>query len=115
METVIGERGLKLSGGEKQRISLARLFLQNPQIVILDEATSALDNKTEQKIQHALDDLMQEKTAIIIAHRLSTIKNVDMIFMIENGKIVEKGNYRELMERGGKFAELANPSRLVIA
>lgn len=115
IETMIGERGLKLSGGEKQRLSIARLFLQNPQILVLDEATSALDNKTEKNIQQSLDALMKGKTAIIIAHRLSTIKNVDKILMIENGKIVESGTYDELVARGGKFAELANPDRLVIS
>ena len=115
IETMIGERGLKLSGGEKQRLSIARLFLQNPEILVLDEATSALDNKTEKNIQKSLDALMKGKTAIIIAHRLSTIKNVDKILMIENGKIVESGTYDELVARGGKFAELANPDRLVIS
>ncbi len=115
IETMIGERGLKLSGGEKQRLSIARLFLQNPEILVLDEATSALDNKTEKNIQKSLDALMKGKTAIIIAHRLSTIKNVDKIFMIEHGKIIESGTYDELVARGGKFAELANPDRLVIS
>ena len=115
IETMIGERGLKLSGGEKQRLSIARLFLQNPKILVLDEATSALDNKTEKNIQQSLDALMKGKTAIIIAHRLSTIKNVDKILMIENGKIIESGTYDELVARGGKFAELANPDRLVIS
>lgn len=99
LDTKIGERGLKLSGGEKQRISIARLFLQNPEILVLDEATSALDNKTEKVIQTSLDRLMEGKTAIVIAHRLSTIQNVDKIFMLENGKIVESGNYRELIEK----------------
>lgn len=99
LETVIGERGLKLSGGEKQRLSIARLFLQNPEIIILDEATSALDNKTEKNIQKSLDTLLEGKTAIIIAHRLSTIQNVDTIFMIENGKIIESGSYDELVKK----------------
>lgn len=90
LDTKIGERGLKLSGGEKQRISIARLFLQNPEILVLDEATSALDNKTEKIIQKSLDRLMEGKTAIVIAHRLSTIQGVDKIFMLENGDIIEE-------------------------
>jgi ATP-binding cassette subfamily B protein len=96
---VIGERGLKLSGGEKQRISIARLFLKNPEILILDEATSALDNTTEKKIDAALKKLMKGKTSIIIAHRLSTIRHADVIYMLEHGNIVESGNYDELMSK----------------
>ncbi|NVP18110.1 ABC transporter ATP-binding protein [Candidatus Gracilibacteria bacterium] len=114
LDTIIGERGLKLSGGEKQRISLARLFLKNPEILILDEATSALDNKTEKLIQKALDKLMKGRTSIVIAHRLSTIQNSDNIFMLENGKIVESGKYDELMNKKGKFYNLSNPEHLII-
>ncbi len=112
--TEIWERWLKLSGWEKQRINIARIFLKNPEILILDEATSALDNKTEIEIQQSLDDLMQGKTSLIIAHRLSTIKKVDKIFVLENGKIVEMWNYEELIEKKWKFFELANPDKLII-
>ncbi len=114
MKTVIGERGLKLSGWEKQRISIARLFLKNPEILILDEATSALDNTTERKIEKALKKLMKWKTSLIIAHRLSTIQHVDTIFMLENGKIVESGNYKQLMKTKKKFHTLANPDKLIL-
>ncbi|PID83892.1 hypothetical protein CSB09_03615 [Candidatus Gracilibacteria bacterium] len=114
IDTLIGERGLKLSGGEKQRISIARLFLKNPEVLILDEATSALDTATEQKITAALDTLMKGRTSIIIAHRLSTIQNADTIFMLENGEIVESGTYDELIAKNGKFAQMANPEHLVI-
>ncbi len=115
IETVIGERGLKLSGGEKQRISIARLFLKNPEVLVLDEATSALDTATEKKITASLDTLMQGRTSIIIAHRLSTIQDADMIFMLENGDIIESGTYEELIAKNGKFAEMANPKHLVIS
>lgn len=114
LDTIIGERGLKLSGGEKQRLSIARLFLQDPQILVLDEATSALDNNTEKKIQQSLDELIQWKTAIIIAHRLSTIKDADRIFVVDDGKIVEIGTYDALMKQGGKFAKLADPDTLLL-
>lgn len=114
IKTVIGERWLKLSGGEKQRISLARLFLKNPEILILDEATSALDNTTEKKVDAALKQLMKGKTSIIIAHRLSTIQHADVIYMLEHGKIVESWNYNELMEKKGKFYHLANPDKLIL-
>lgn len=114
IDTVIGERWLKLSWGEKQRLSIARLFLKNPKILILDEATSALDNKTEKLIQKALDKLMIWRTSIIIAHRLSTIQNVDKIFMLENWKIVESWNYLALMDKKDKFYSLANPEHLII-
>jgi len=114
IKTVIWERWLKLSGGEKQRISIARLFLKNPEILILDEATSALDNLTEMKIEKALKKLMKWKTSIIIAHRLSTIQHADMIYMLENGKIVESWNYPELMKQKKKFYNLANPDKLIL-
>jgi len=114
IKTVIGERGLKLSGWEKQRISIARLFLKNPEILILDEATSALDNKTEKLIQKSLDKLMKGKTSIIIAHRLSTIQHADCIYVLENGKIVESGNYEELMKKQKKFFAFANPDKLIL-
>lgn len=114
IKTVIGERGLKLSGGEKQRISIARLFLKNPEILILDEATSALDNTTEKKIEKALKKLMKWKTSIIIAHRLSTIRHVDTIFVLEKWKIVEVGDYDELMKKKSKFYALANPDKLIL-
>ncbi|MFA5916600.1 MAG: ABC transporter ATP-binding protein [Candidatus Gracilibacteria bacterium] len=115
LNSIIGERGLKLSGGEKQRISIARIFLKNPEILILDEATSALDNKTEIEIQKSINELLKGKTSIIIAHRLSTIKKVDKIFVIENGKIVESGNYEELINTNGKFHRLANPDKMMIS
>jgi len=114
IKTVIWERWLKLSGGEKQRISIARLFLKNPEILLLDEATSALDNTTEKKIEKALKKLMKWKTSIIIAHRLSTIQHVDRIFVLEHGKIVEVGNYQELMKKKKKFYTLANPDKLIL-
>lgn len=114
IDTIIWERGLKLSGWEKQRLSIARLFLKNPEILILDEATSALDNKTEKLIQKALDKLMEWRTSIIIAHRLSTIQHSDKIFMLEHGKIIECGTYDELHSQKGKFYELANPQHLIL-
>ena len=114
INTVIWERWLKLSWGEKQRISIARLFLKNPKILILDEATSALDNKTEKKIQKALNTLMKWRTSIIIAHRLSTIQDVDTIYMLKDGKIIESWNYDKLMKKKKKFYELANPDNLLL-
>lgn len=114
IKTIIGERGLKLSGWEKQRIALARLFLKNPEILILDEATSALDTTTEKKVDLALKNLMKWKTSIIIAHRLSTIRHVDRIFVLEQGKVVEAWNYQELMEKKGRFFTLANPDKLIL-
>ena len=114
LDTMIWERWLKLSGWEKQRINIARLFLKNPEILVLDEATSALDNKTEKLVQKALDELMKWRTSIVIAHRLSTIKNSDKIFMLDAWKIVEEWKYDELMDKKSKFYELANPSHLII-
>jgi ABC-type multidrug transport system fused ATPase/permease subunit len=114
LDTVIWERGLKLSWWEKQRLSIARLFLKNPEILILDEATSALDNKTEKAIQKALDKLMKWRTSIIVAHRLTTIMDVDNILYIEDWEIVESWNYKELMNQWSKFADLASSNHLMI-
>ncbi len=106
--TIVGARGVKLSGGERQRVSIARSILSDKKVVILDEATSALDSYTELKIQKALDELLKGKTAIIIAHRLSTIMHADKIVVLENGKIVEIGNHKDLIKKKGKYYELWN-------
>ena len=105
-ETLVGERGVKLSGGEKQRIAIARAFLDNAPIIVLDEATSALDSLTEQKIQAAIFELIKNKTAIVIAHRLSTILQMDRIVVLEQGKILEEGRHDALIENSGKYAEM---------
>jgi len=114
LDTEIWERWLKLSWWEKQRLSIARLFLKNPKILVLDEATSALDNKTEKLVQKALDKLVKWRTSIVIAHRLSTIQNADKIFMLEDWKIIEEGAYQELMDKKNKFYNLANPEHLIL-
>ncbi|MDD4074299.1 MAG: ABC transporter transmembrane domain-containing protein [Candidatus Pacebacteria bacterium] len=106
LNQVIGDRGIKLSGGEKQRLSIARAILKDSPILILDEATSALDAKTENKIQSAISNLIKGRTTIIIAHRLSTIKKVDRIFVFKEGKIIEMGNFESLMKNKGAFYEL---------
>ena len=105
-ETVVGERGLKLSGGEKQRVSIARTILKDPPILILDEATSSLDSKSEQFIQRALDVVADNRTTLIIAHRLSTIADADQIIVLEDGVIVEQGTHKQLLEENGVFAEM---------
>ncbi len=105
-QTIIGERGVKLSGGQKQRLSIARVFLKDPSILILDEATSALDNATELEIEKALDALAKDRTTLVVAHRLSTIFNSDLICVIEDGKLKEKGNHEELLARGGIYKRL---------
>jgi ATP-binding cassette subfamily B protein len=108
LNQVIGDRGIKLSGGEKQRLSIARAILKDAPILILDEATSALDAETENKIQSAISNLIKGRTTIIIAHRLSTIKKVDRIFVFKDGKIIETGNFENLMKKKGAFYKLTN-------
>ncbi len=105
-EAMVGERGLKLSGGEKQRVAIARTLLKNPAILIFDEATSALDSKTEKAIQAELREIAQDRTTLVIAHRLSTIIDANQILVLEHGRIVERGNFRELIDMNGKFAEM---------
>jgi len=105
-ETVVGERGLKLSGGEKQRVAIARVVLKAPKILIFDEATSALDTKTEREIQASLAEVATNHTTLVIAHRLSTVVDADQILVIDGGRIVERGHHRELLARGGVYAAM---------
>lgn len=105
-DTIVGERGYKLSGGEKQRLAIARVVLKDPRILILDEATSSLDTTSERLVQSALEPLMQGRTTIAIAHRLSTILSADVIFVMERGRIVEQGTHDELLARGGLYAKV---------
>lgn len=105
-ETVVGERGLKLSGGEKQRVAIARALLKNPKIFIFDEATSALDTKTEKLIEKSLKKLSNKNTTLVIAHRLSTVIDADKIIVLDNGKIAEQGTHKELLQKNGLYAEM---------
>ncbi len=112
LDTNVGERGVKLSGGEKQRLSIARALLKNAPILLLDEATASVDSETERQIQDALDRLMANRTAFVIAHRLSTIQNADRIYVLEKGVVIEEGTHATLLARGGKYAELCRESFL---
>lgn len=105
-ETVVGDRGIKLSGGEKQRLSIARTLLKNPKIVILDEATSSLDSNSEALIQEAVEPLLKSRTSLVIAHRLSTIVSADVIFVVKDGEIVETGTHAQLLQKEGVYREL---------
>jgi ABC-type multidrug transport system fused ATPase/permease subunit len=103
---VVGERGYRFSGGERQRLTIARLLLAKPRVVILDEATASLDSTSEAAVQEALGVALEGRTALVIAHRLSTIRDADLVLVLEAGRIVERGTHHQLLGAGGRYAEL---------
>ena len=106
LDTVVGERGYRLSGGEKQRVALARLILKAPDVVVLDEATAHLDSESEAAVQEALRSTLAGRTSLVIAHRLSTVREADELLVIDDGRIVERGTHAQLLSAGGLYAEL---------
>ena len=114
LDTLIGERGIRLSMGEKQRLTLARAILKSPPIVILDEATSSVDVDTERKIQLALNQLIKDRTTLIIAHRLSTIREADQIIFLNHGEIVEQGSHNQLLDLNGSYANFCKHQESLI-
>tara|TARA_B100000287_G_scaffold257724_1_gene242224 strand:+ start:184 stop:2028 length:1845 start_codon:yes stop_codon:yes gene_type:complete len=111
--TVIGEKGVKLSGGQRQRLAIARAILRNPPILVLDEATSSLDTKSERKVQSAIENLMRDRTTVVIAHRLSTVQKADLIIVLENGHVIEKGTHDTLLASKGLYSQLYKNNNLV--
>ena len=107
-DTMVGEQGIKLSGGQRQRLAIARAMLKNAPVLLLDEATSALDTESERQIQAAMDKLMQGRTTLVIAHRLSTVTGADLIYVINEGRVIEQGSHVELIARGGNYQRLYN-------
>jgi ATP-binding cassette subfamily B protein len=114
-DTVVGARGHRFSGGEKQRLAIARTLLRDPRVLVLDEATSALDNETERAVQAALDEASRGRTTITIAHRLSTIRDADTIAVLDGGRVVEQGTHEELLELGGRYARLVGAAERAVA
>jgi ATP-binding cassette subfamily B protein len=105
-ETVVGERGYRLSGGEKQRLAIARVILRDPRILVLDEATSHLDSLSERLIRDALEPLFSDRTGVVIAHRLSTVLRADVVLVMDHGRLVERGTHAELLARGGLYSRI---------
>lgn len=106
LDTVVGDRGYRLSGGERQRLAIARLLLKAPGIVVLDEATAHLDSESESAVQRALDEALEGRTSLVIAHRLSTVRNADLILVVDDGRIVQRGTHNQLLSEGGLYAQL---------
>jgi len=110
-DAMVGERGLKLSGGEKQRVAIARTILKNPPILLLDEATSALDTGTEREIQSALNEVSRNRTSLVIAHRLSTVVDAEQILVLDHGQIIERGRHSQLLAENGHYASMWNKQK----